>query len=150
MHVAHVRVCARHQNLSVYSTSETTHTHTPTHTLARLTAALLIPSPQKKKKDSDTDNCWNNDLDGTGSARLESALPMLSWPGDIVWSQETFLLIAGVALTVAMVGLIESLMTLQLIDDMTETRGQGNRECFGIRQIRNRSRHWWMDSPTWR
>lgn len=29
------------------------------------------------------------------------------------------------------VGLIESLMTLTLIDDMTETRGQGNRECVG-------------------
>ena len=29
------------------------------------------------------------------------------------------------------VGLIESLMTLSLIDDITETRGQGNRECLG-------------------
>ncbi|MFK7821727.1 MAG: SulP family inorganic anion transporter [Planctomycetaceae bacterium] len=29
------------------------------------------------------------------------------------------------------VGLIESLMTLTLIDDITETRGQGNRECLG-------------------
>jgi len=28
-----------------------------------------------------------------------------------------------------MVGIIESLMTLQLIDDLTETRGRGNREC---------------------
>ena len=28
-----------------------------------------------------------------------------------------------------MVGIIESLMTLQLIDEITETRGQGNREC---------------------
>lgn len=29
------------------------------------------------------------------------------------------------------VGLIESLMTLTLIDEITETRGQGNRECVG-------------------
>lgn len=29
------------------------------------------------------------------------------------------------------VGLIESLMTLTLIDEITETRGQGNRECIG-------------------
>ena len=28
-------------------------------------------------------------------------------------------------------GLIESLLTLTLIDEITETRGQGNRECFG-------------------
>lgn len=27
-----------------------------------------------------------------------------------------------------MVGIIESLMTLQLIDEITETRGQGNQE----------------------
>ncbi|MDE0839986.1 MAG: SulP family inorganic anion transporter [Kiritimatiellae bacterium] len=35
------------------------------------------------------------------------------------------------ALPVAAVGLIESLMTLTLIDEMTETRGRGNRECVG-------------------
>ena len=69
-------------------------------------------------------------FEGTGSGQLRGALPSLSWPGDIVWDQETILLIGGVAVAVAMVGLIESLMTLQLIDDMTETRGHGNRECF--------------------
>jgi SulP family sulfate permease len=35
------------------------------------------------------------------------------------------------ALTLAAVGLIESLMTLTLIDEITETRGRGNRECVG-------------------
>ncbi len=69
-------------------------------------------------------------FEGTGSAELSGTLPVLAWPGDIVWNLETLLLIGGVAMTVALVGLIESLMTLQLIDDMTETRGQGNRECF--------------------
>ena len=69
-------------------------------------------------------------FEGTGSAELNGTMPMLVWPGDIVWNQQTIMLIGGVSLTVAMVGLIESLMTLQLIDDMTETRGQGNRECF--------------------
>lgn len=69
-------------------------------------------------------------FEGTGSAELSDLLPQLSWPGDIIWTAETMLLIGGVAATAAMVGLIESLMTLQLIDDMTETRGQGNRECF--------------------
>jgi SulP family sulfate permease len=69
-------------------------------------------------------------LVGTGSAQLSGLLPQLAWPGDIVWTGDTILLIGGVAATAAMVGLIESLMTLQLIDDLTETRGQGNRECF--------------------
>ncbi len=69
-------------------------------------------------------------FEGTGSAQLSGLLPMLAWPQDIIWNRETMLLIGGVAATAAMVGLIESLMTLQLIDDLTETRGQGNRECF--------------------
>lgn len=38
-------------------------------------------------------------------------------------------LILSTASILAAVGLIESLMTLNLIDDMTETRGSGNREC---------------------
>jgi SulP family sulfate permease len=38
-------------------------------------------------------------------------------------------LIFSTALILAAVGLIESLMTLNLIDEMTETRGSGNREC---------------------
>jgi SulP family sulfate permease len=32
--------------------------------------------------------------------------------------------------SLAAVGLIESLMTLNLVDDLTETRGSGNRECI--------------------
>ncbi len=35
------------------------------------------------------------------------------------------------AIVLCGVGLIESLMTLTLIDEITETRGQGNRECVG-------------------
>jgi len=69
-------------------------------------------------------------LEGTGSSELQGSLPQLVWPGDIIWTLDTILLIGGVAATAAMVGLIESLMTLQLIDDLTDTRGQGNRECF--------------------
>lgn len=38
-------------------------------------------------------------------------------------------IILSTAFLLAAVGLIESLMTLNLIDEMTETRGSGNREC---------------------
>jgi SulP family sulfate permease len=38
-------------------------------------------------------------------------------------------LILSTAFLLAAVGLIESLMTLNLVDDLTETRGSGNREC---------------------
>ncbi len=44
---------------------------------------------------------------------------------------ESFLIVFGLAITLAAIGLIESLMTLTLIDDITETRGHGNRECVG-------------------
>ncbi len=38
-------------------------------------------------------------------------------------------LIISTAFILAAVGLIESLMTLNLVDELTETRGSGNREC---------------------
>jgi SulP family sulfate permease len=38
--------------------------------------------------------------------------------------------VLSTAFLLAAVGLIESLMTLNLVDDLTETRGSGNRECI--------------------
>jgi SulP family sulfate permease len=67
---------------------------------------------------------------GGGSGELKGSFPPPVWPGDIEWDQATLFLIVGTAFSAAMVGIVESLMTLQLIDDMTETRGQGNRECL--------------------
>ncbi|MDB4645668.1 SulP family inorganic anion transporter [Akkermansiaceae bacterium] len=70
-------------------------------------------------------------FEGWGSRELADSLPVLSLPTDIPWHKEgVAILIIGTAFSAAMVGIIESLMTLQLIDDMTETRGSGNRECL--------------------
>lgn len=44
---------------------------------------------------------------------------------------QTLWIIFPFSVILAAVGLIESLMTLTLIDEVTETRGQGNRECLG-------------------
>ncbi len=44
---------------------------------------------------------------------------------------ETLMIIFPFSLILAGVGLIESLMTLTLLDEITETRGSGNRECIG-------------------
>lgn len=49
---------------------------------------------------------------------------------DIPLTFETFQTILPFALILAAVGLIESLMTLNLVDELTETRGNGNRECI--------------------
>jgi len=46
-------------------------------------------------------------------------------------SLETLWIILPYSLILAAVGLIESLLTLSLIDEMTETRGRGNKECVG-------------------
>lgn len=69
--------------------------------------------------------------EGWDSRELSDSLPVFSMPTDIPWQKDgVLLLIIGTAFSAAMVGIIESLMTLQLIDDMTETRGFGNRECL--------------------
>ena len=44
---------------------------------------------------------------------------------------DTFVTILPFSLILAGVGLIESLMTLTLVDEITQTRGRGNRECIG-------------------
>ena len=48
----------------------------------------------------------------------------------IPFNIETLKFIGPYALILAAIGLIESLMTLNLVDEITETRGDGNRECM--------------------
>ena len=61
--------------------------------------------------------------DGIQAGLPDFAIPLipLSW--------QTLVFIFPFALILAAIGLIESLMTLNLIDELTETRGQANREC---------------------
>lgn len=63
-------------------------------------------------------------------ASIEGGLPSFAIPAvPLTW--ETLTIIFPYAVVLAAVGLIESLLTLSLIDDVTNTRGQGNRECIG-------------------
>jgi SulP family sulfate permease len=68
--------------------------------------------------------------DGGGSG-LKGSLPVFQTQifGFIDTLNGHWGLILSTAFLLAAVGLIESLMTLNLIDEMTETRGSGNREC---------------------
>ncbi|EMR01959.1 SulP family inorganic anion transporter [Cesiribacter andamanensis] len=43
---------------------------------------------------------------------------------------DTLMIIFPYSLIMALVGLIESLLTLTVVDEMTETRGRGNKECM--------------------
>ncbi len=58
---------------------------------------------------------------------MAGGIPTFSIPG-IPFTLDTFLLILPYAVIVAGVGLIESLLTLNLIDEITQTRGSGNKE----------------------
>ena len=64
----------------------------------------------------------------SGGEGIKAGLPTFNVPLiDLNW--ETLKFISPYALILAAIGLIESLMTLNLIDELTETRGSGNREC---------------------
>jgi SulP family sulfate permease len=63
-------------------------------------------------------------------ASVAGGLPTLHLPV-VPLNFETIRIIFPYAIILAAIGLIESLMTLTLIDELTETRGKGNRECVG-------------------
>lgn len=62
-------------------------------------------------------------------ASIEGGFPPFHIPM-VPFTLETLTVIFPYAAIVAGVGLIESLLTLNVIDEITETRGQGNRECI--------------------
>ncbi|NUS09323.1 MAG: SulP family inorganic anion transporter [Nonomuraea sp.] len=61
---------------------------------------------------------------------LPSALPVPGLP-DVPYTLDTLTLIAPYALAFALVGLMESLMTAKLVDDITDTRSSKTRESIG-------------------
>lgn len=62
-------------------------------------------------------------------ASIEGGFPPFHIP-NIDWSLDTLMLIFPYAGIMAGVGLIESLLTLNIIDEITETRGRGNKEAI--------------------
>ena len=64
-------------------------------------------------------------------AHIAGGLPTFSLP-DIPWTLETLRIIAPYAFLMAMVGLLETLLTLNLTDEITESRGYPDRECVAL------------------
>lgn len=60
---------------------------------------------------------------------ISGSLPTFSVP-DVPMTFETLWIILPHAFILAAIGLIESLLTVSLIDGITETKGQNNRECM--------------------
>lgn len=63
-------------------------------------------------------------------AHVKGALPSFHLP-IVPFSLETLQVILPYAIILAAVGLTESLLTLTLVDDLTQTEGNSDRECLG-------------------
>jgi SulP family sulfate permease len=61
---------------------------------------------------------------------LPDTLPIFLWP-DVPLNLETLAIIFPYAAALAVVGLLESMMTATIIDDLTDTSSDKNRECKG-------------------
>jgi SulP family sulfate permease len=63
-------------------------------------------------------------------AGIKGGLPAFHIPA-VPFDAETLMIILPYSFILAAIGLIESLLTLSLVDEVTHTRGRGNRECLG-------------------
>ena len=61
---------------------------------------------------------------------LPDTLPVFLWP-DVPLNLETLKIILPYAAAMAVVGLLESMMTATIVDDLTDTSSDKNRECKG-------------------
>ncbi len=67
-------------------------------------------------------------MTGDAGATLQGSWPAFSIPS-VPFNLETLRIVLPYGIILAAVGLIESLLTLTLVDELTETRGRGNKEC---------------------
>ncbi len=68
-------------------------------------------------------------IQANGGNGIEAGLPTFAIP-QVPFTIDTLIFIFPYALILAAIGLIESLMTLNLIDELTQSHGNGNRECM--------------------
>jgi sulfate permease, SulP family len=61
---------------------------------------------------------------------LPDTLPIFLWP-DVPLTLETLMIILPYSVALAVVGLLESLMTATIVDDLTDTTSDRDRECKG-------------------
>ncbi len=61
---------------------------------------------------------------------MPNTLPVFLLP-QVPFNLETLMIVLPYALSLAVVGLLESLMTAQIVDELTDTKSDKNRECRG-------------------
>jgi SulP family sulfate permease len=74
---------------------------------------------------------WQLDIRTVGDmGELPDTLPMFLWP-EVPLTLETLKIIAPYSIPLAVVGMLESLMTATIVDELTDTTSDKNRECKG-------------------
>lgn len=74
---------------------------------------------------------FNMDIRTVGDmGELPDTLPIFLWP-DVPLNFETLAIVFPYSISLAVVGLLESLMTATIVDDLTDTSSDKNRECKG-------------------
>ncbi|MEP6133121.1 SulP family inorganic anion transporter, partial [Marinobacter sp.] len=74
---------------------------------------------------------YNIDIRTVGDmGQLPDTLPIFLWP-DVPLNLETLMIILPYSLPLAVVGLLESMMTATIVHDLTDTESDRNRECKG-------------------
>jgi SulP family sulfate permease len=97
----------------------------PSSLVAIVVVTVLV---QSMNLDARTVVDFVRDMTNDPAASIAGGLPQFSIP-NVPFDFETLKVIFPFALVLAAIGLIESLLTLTLIDELTGTRGRGNKEC---------------------
>ncbi|MCZ4339901.1 SulP family inorganic anion transporter [Shewanella colwelliana] len=92
----------------------------------------LIPSPLICIVALTAITMWFNiDVRTVGDmGNLPDTLPIFLWP-DVPLNFETLWIVLPYSMGLAVVGLLESMMTATIVDDLTDTKSDKNRECKG-------------------
>lgn len=104
--------------------------------LDKTESEILVSALANVSEQNDTDTSASGDTQAEATG-ISGELPRLYFWDEkanykiVPFNWETLRIIFPFAIVLCGVGLIESLMTLTLIDEITETRGKGNRECVG-------------------
>jgi SulP family sulfate permease len=98
----------------------------PSSLVAIIVVTLLV---QSLGLDARTVVDFVRDMTNDPSASIAGGLPKFSIP-NVPFNLDTLKIIFPYAAILAAIGLIESLLTLTLIDELTGTRGRGNKECI--------------------
>jgi len=98
----------------------------PSSLVAIVVVTVLV---QSLDLDARTVVDYVRDMTNDPAATIAGGLPQFAIP-EVPFTFETLKIIFPFALVLAAIGLIESLLTLTLIDELTGTRGRGNKECI--------------------